>query len=397
MLSFEDAETRVLAQAHLLESELVSIDEAVGRALDQDLMAKKTLPPWNNSMMDGYALRACDCPGALVVVEKIFAGRQPRVPITEGTCARIMTGAPMPAGSDAVVMQEKTRVRDDGRVEMLEAAAVGANIRKRGEDVQQGQMLLGRRSVIGLPEAGLLWAQGMTTASVFRKPSVAIASTGDELVPVGSANEGLVDTNSPMLAHGARRAGALVTALGLSADRLEAVVALFEKGLTHDVLLTTSGASVGERDFTQEALKALGVKLEFWKVAMKPGKPLLLGRKGKTLVFGLPGNPVSALVSFELFVRPALRAMQGLPHHAVAVEAKLDGTVSKAPGVRLFARATLTTGEDGGLWARPLASQSSGALASAAGATHLISIPAERPSLGRGEKVSCIPVGWGGA
>ncbi len=396
MLTFEDAQTRVLAQAQLLERELVSIDEAVGRALAQDVMAKKTLPPWNNSMMDGYALRACDCPGVLVVVEKVFAGQQPRVPITEGTCARIMTGAPMPAGADAVVMQEKARVRDDGRVQMLEAAAVGANIRERGEDVQQGQMLLGKKTVIGLPEAGLLWAQGMTTASVFRKPSVAIASTGDELVPVGSAEEGLVDTNSPMLAHAARRAGALVTALGLSADRLEAVMALFEKGLTHDVLITVSGASVGERDFTQQALKALGVRLDFWKVAMKPGKPLLLGRKGRTLVFGLPGNPVSALVSFELFARPALRAMQGLPHQAVAVEAKLDGTVSKAPGVRLFARATLAPGEDGGLWARPLASQSSGALASAVGATHLISIPSAMPSLRWGERVLCIPVGWGG-
>jgi molybdopterin molybdotransferase len=227
---------------------------------------------------------------------------------------------------------------------------------------------------------------------------VAIASSGDELRSVNAqTTEGqLIDTNSPVLGLAVRRVGGIVTQLGLSPDRLEVMTANFAKGLTHDVLLTVSGASVGERDFTQDALRALGVEVEFWKVAMKPGKPLLVGRKGSTLVFGLPGNPVSALVSFELFVRPALRVMQGLRASSGTLCARLDGSVTKTTGIRLFARAVAEL-RGGTWWATPLSSQSSGALASASGATHLISVAPSVTSLAYGDQIDLIPLAWSGA
>ena len=211
---------------------------------------------------------------------------------------------------------------------------------------------------------------------------------------VGEIGPGLIDTNSPMLALAVARAGGRPSQLGLAPDRLDAIIQTFARGLDSDVLITISGASVGERDFTQEALRALGVQVEFWRVAMKPGKPLLVGRKGSTLVFGLPGNPVSALVTFELFVRPALLRLQGLPWAAPTMHARLDGVVSKSTGVRLFVRAvTERRGEE--WWARAMTSQSSGALRSAAGATHLISVPPEVEGLANGDTVDLISVAWG--
>ncbi len=396
MLPFEEALGKVLALAKPLGSERVEIEHAVGRALSVAITASRTLPPWNNSAMDGYAVRSIDCPGQLQIIEKIFAGQQPKESLGAGQCSRIMTGAPMPQGADAVVMQENTRVLEGDRVEILPLPVrPGGNVRLRGEDVKEGQTLFDAGRALGVPDAAVLWAQGLTHVEVFRRPRVAIASSGDELFAVGETGPGLIDTNTPMLALAVTRAGGLPTQLALSPDRLEVITQSFSKGLDFDVLLTVSGASVGERDFTQDALRLLGVEVEFWRVAMKPGKPLLVGRKGSTLVFGLPGNPVSALVSFELFVRPALRQLQGLnaASHAEG-KARLEGQLSKATGVRLFARANIERrGEE--WWAVPLGSQSSGALASASGATHLISVAPEVAIVGHGEKVDLISVAWG--
>ncbi len=393
MLTFEDALAAVLALARPLSAQTVSVDESVGRAVNEAVLVRRTLPAFDVATMDGFAVRVADCPGTLTVVETLFAGQAPTVRLAPGQCARIMTGAALPEGADAVVMQEKT-THQGHHVTVSDAVLLGANIRRRGEDVEAGQILLAASRVVGLAEAGQLWSQGMTQVGVHRRPTVAIASSGDELCPVGVESDRLVDTNSPVLSLAARRAGGIVTPLGLAPDRLDAMIALFEKGLGHDVLLTVSGASVGDKDFTGEALKALGVDVEFWKVAMKPGKPLMVGRKGATVVFGLPGNPTSALVSFELFVRPALRLMQGLPPTAQPLVGRLDGSLSKSAGIRLFARSRATLRE-GEWWATPLASQSSGALASAAGATHLVSLAPSVTEVGRGDKVQLISVAWG--
>ncbi len=395
MLSVEEAFARVLSLCAPLPGERVSIDEALDRALAVDVRAARTLPPWDNSAMDGYAVRHADLSAArpLRVTQTLFAGQSSAVPLGVGACARIMTGAPLPPGADTVVMQEWVRRAGDD-VEVQEAPPPGANVRRRGEDVEAGAMLLPAGASVGLAEAGALWAQGLTHVTVHRRPSVAIAASGDELCPVGvSPDDRIVDTNSPVIAAAARRAGAQVHALGLAEDRLEALEALFARGLEHDVLITLAGASVGERDFSREAFARLGVSIDFFKVAMKPGKPLAVGRKGKTLVFGLPGNPVSAMVTFERFVRPALRRLHGLPPGPRRIPGRAATALKGSPQVCLFIRASVEL-RDGALWATPLASQSSGAMASATGATHLALLPPGTGTVAAGDPLELIELTW---
>jgi len=398
LLPVDEARARILGVINPLDPEEVQIDEALGRSLTTDLAVRRTLPPWDNSAMDGYAVRASDLhalPVTLRVIEKIFAGDAPTQTVIAGTCARIMTGAPMPPGADAVVMQEKTKATD-GQVEILEAVKPGANVRKRGEDVREGETLFAAGRELSIADAGALWGQGLERVPVRRRPRVSIVSSGDELCDVSAVEEGkIVDSNSPVLAALVRKAGGIPTRIGRAADTLESLTEHFRRGLENtDVLLTVAGASVGEKDFTREALGNLGVDIDFWKVAMKPGKPLAFGRRGATLIFGLPGNPVSAMVTFELFVRPALRALQGLPPLPIALPARAAVEVPKQPGLRLFVRATMELRE-GTLWARPLSSQSSGALSSAAGATCLIDLPQDAGVVKSGSEISIFPVSWG--
>jgi molybdopterin molybdotransferase len=380
-----------------LEVERVEVGRALGRALAEPVIAGRTLPPWDNSAMDGYALRAVDgAAGAtLRVTSTVHAGDRPTTPVGALECARIMTGAPLPPGADSVVMQEKVRL-EAHTIVLEELVKPGANVRRRGEDVEAGATLLPAGRVVGAAEAGAIWGQAITTIPVRRRPRVAIASSGDELCDVWSPQaDRIVDTNTPVIAELVRLAGGEPTILGRAADRLEAVTELFARGLSgFDALVTVSGASVGDKDFTRQALESLGVEMDFWKVAMKPGKPLAVGRRGATAVFGLPGNPVSAMVTFELFVRPALRAMQGLPPALPLLPGRVSEGVKKAAGLRLFVRAT-TQVRDGELWATPLSSQSSGALTSAAGATHLISIGPDETQVISGARVELIPLAWG--
>jgi molybdopterin molybdotransferase len=399
MLPVEEALERVLELCAPLSVETVSVEDAVGRALVEAFVARRTLPPWDNSAMDGYAVRTADHkngPVPLEVIERIFAGQRPALPLDEGCCARIMTGAPLPIGADAVVAQERVQVLDEERIEVLEVPAPGANIRLKGEDMEEGHRLLSPGTPVGVAEAGALWSQGVARVTVRRRPRVAIVASGDELCNAWEEpHQRIVDINSPMIAQGVLRAGGLPTTFGVVPDRLDALQAAFGRGLEADVLLTVSGSSVGERDYTREALAELGVAMDFWKVAMKPGKPLSVGRKDGTLVFGLPGNPISALVTFELFVRPALRALQGLPTATAALHGRAATTLKKSPGLRHFLRATVIDRE-GALWATPLANQSSGALTSALGATHLISLDPEVSELGIGSEIKLLPLSWGG-
>lgn len=397
MLSVDEALERVLELATPLESELVSVEDALGRVTTELIHARRTLPPCDVSAMDGYAVRRADLaavPIELEVVETIFAGQAPERVVGPGEAARIMTGAPVPVGADAVVMQEKAALLSAVMVEILEQPADGANIRRAGEDVRLGALLFGAGTPLGLAEVGALWAQGLQRVAVHQRPTVAIASSGDELCGIWEEPRGrVVDTNSPVLAQAVKRAGGVPTELGISPDRLETLVQNLRRGLSHDVLITVAGASVGEKDYTREALTRLGVDIDFWKVAIKPGKPIAVGRAGRTLVFALPGNPVSALVTFELFVRPALRAMQGLPPAALRLPARTAAELAPARGVRHFVRATVDVRE-GELWATPLKTQSSGALASATSATHLIDLAPDGPPLLVGEKIVVIPLSW---
>lgn len=404
LLPVEEARARVLALATELPREWVALEAALGRALADDVTAQRTLPPWDNSAMDGYAVRSADLaappPVRLTVVETIYAGATPKREVGPGTCARIMTGAPLPAGADAVVMRERTRPVPEGGVEqvdILEQEPVGPGhfVRPRGEDAREGQVLLPRGTPLGIPELGLLWAQGLASVRVPRAPRVAILSTGDELCRADEAPQGrVVDTNAPSLALAVRRAGGVPTLLGIARDTRESVEAALARLDGFDVVLTSAGVSVGERDHVKEVLATLGVEQHFWRVAIKPGKPLLVGRRGDTLFFGLPGNPTSSLVTFELFVRPALRRRLG--HTDVEpgrVPGRLDGRLSKAAGLAHFVRVRAAWRE-GDLWARPLATQTSGVLRSAAAATHLLHFPRESSSLAHGALVELLPLSW---
>ncbi len=402
LLSVTEAQTRILAACAPLSPEWVPLEEALGRALAEPVVARFTQPPWDNSAMDGYAVRAVDTGSAgarLRVVEAIYAGQTPTRALGLGEAARIMTGAPVPEGATAVVMQERTRRHSGpglGEVELLEAVPPDANVRRAGEDAKAGELLLAEGTPLGIPELGLLWGQGLTGASVPRRPQVAILATGDELCRPDAHRAGLiVDTNSPSLAVAVRRAGGVPHLVGIARDTLQDVERLLAPALASDVVLTSAGMSVGEKDFVRRAFDSLGVQSDFWGVAIRPGKPLAFARRGRTLVFGLPGNPTSSLVDFELFVRPALRRLLGqgdvLPAPVVARSAV---ELRKRAGLAHFVRVQATF-KEGEVWAEPLPTQTSGAVRSALAATHLLHFPMEAISLGRGEAVQLFPVSWG--
>jgi molybdopterin molybdotransferase len=402
LLSVEEAQARVLAACRPMPPEWVPLEQALGRTLVEDVRARFTQPPSDNSGMDGYAVRAADVArpmSRLRVVEAIYAGQTPTRALGPGEAARIMTGAPVPEGATAVVMQERTRALSGpglGEVEVLEPVTAGTNVRPAGEDARAGELLLSQGTGLGIPELGLLWGQGLTSAFVPRRPSVALLATGDELSRPDAQRPGqIVDTNSPSLAVAVHRAGGVARLLGIAKDTLEDVEHLLAAALEADVVLTSAGMSVGERDFVRRAFERLEIRSEFFGVAIKPGKPVAFARKGKTLVFGLPGNPASSLVAFELFVRPAVRRLLG---HADVLPEVVPGRSSvelkKRPGLAHYVRVRATW-RDGELWAEPLATQTSGAVRSTSTATHLLHFPMDAISLRPGDKVQLLKVSWG--
>lgn len=395
LLAVDDARSRILRLVNTLEPERVQIEDAIQRATAEAVHVSRTLPPWDNSAMDGYAVRAVDVDTQpLKIIEKIFAGDVPQRSLQAGECARIMTGARLPNGADAVIMQEQARVIDDTHVAFDATAKAGQNVRRRGEDVREGELLFPAGREISASDAGALWSQGLRDVAVHRRPRVAIVTSGDELSEVGTIHpDKLVDSNGPVIRALARAAGAEAVHLGRADDSLESLSGLLSSGLEFDVLIAIAGASVGERDFTRDAFTSLGVQLDFWRVAMRPGKPLAFGRKDKTLVFNLPGNPVSAMVTFELFVRPVLRALQGLSTALPMLPARAAVDVKAVSGLRLFVRAW-TEVRDGAIWATPLQSQSSGSLSSAAGAMALIDVPADSMGVKAADEITLIPVSW---
>lgn len=318
MLSVEEALEQILARARPVETELVDVRAALGRVLAEPVVSRRVIPPWPNSSMDGYAVRAADTAGApvvLAVAGRVTAGMVAERPVGPGQAVRIFTGAPLPAGADAVVPQEDVEV-EGGSIRIRRAVEPGAYVRPRGEDVQAGDRVLepGRR--LGPAEIGLLATLGHSPVRVYRRPRVAVLSTGNELVDLGTEpGPGQIpNTNTYSLAAQVQDAGAEPISLGIAADDLGALEQRLRWGLGADVLVTSAGVSVGELDLVREALTRAGATLSLWQVAMRPGKPITFGTLGERLVFGLPGNPVSAMVTFELFVRPALRKMSGLSH-----------------------------------------------------------------------------------
>lgn len=325
------AEAQALIGKHALplapESAPLTPD-LLGLVLAHDVISDLDMPPYDKALMDGFAVRASDLPegrGVLTVIDEVTAGQTPRFPVGPGEAVRIMTGAPLPAGADAVVMIEHTQLLEDHRVCVQDQPlAPGRNVLAKGREIRHGDIVLPRGTVLRPQEFGILATVGRTTVRVHPRPQVALLSTGDEVVePSQTPGPGQIrNGNGPMLLAQTCRAGARGTFLGIARDRLESLAPLVAEGLRSSVLVLSGGVSAGKLDLVPGVLRELGVQAHFHKVEMKPGKPMLFGTRGRTLVFGLPGNPVSALVCFELFVRPALRRLLGHaepgPHTVVA-------------------------------------------------------------------------------
>jgi molybdopterin molybdotransferase len=385
MLDFELARQRILAEVKPLASELVPVDDADGRVLSEDLRSSLDLPPFDYSAMDGYAVRAADFSGTgpwpLQVSAEQRAGDSGQA-LAAGTAARIFTGAPLLDGADSVIMQEDAERAGD-RVTFRTAPRSGDHVRRRGEDLASGTVALTRGTRLNPFRLGLAAALDCAEVRVAKRPRVALLCTGDELRDAGSpARPGSIpDSNGPSLSALARRTGAVVRRLPRTTDDLEATRRALRSALSEcDLLLTVGGVSVGDHDVVKAALEAEGVTLDFWKVKIKPGKPLAFGRREGAFVLGLPGNPVSAQLTLSLFGLPLLRAMQGdaeaLPR---AVEVRLGRAISQKPGRLGFYRARLVDGV-----AHVHDNQASGAPTSMAKADVLVMVPEDSSGLAAG-------------
>lgn len=401
VLTPDTARARILAALSPLSplaAERLPLPAALGRALAEDLLSERALPPFDASTMDGYALRAADAARAgarLPVAFEVFAGRPAPGPLPAGACCRIFTGGALPAGADAVEMQEE--VRRSGRAATFRRPAVPWRfVRRRGSDLRAGQVALPAGTVIDPGALGLAAGVGRTELLVRRRPRVAILPTGDELVSPGQVpGPGrLVETNGVALAAAAAEAGADPVLLPAARDDAASLARALEAARGLDALVTAGGVSVGERDLVRGALERAGATLDFWRVAIRPGKPFTFGLWDRTAVFGLPGNPASALVTFELFVRPALRALAGLPGDGrVHVQGRLAVAQEKPADLTVYLRCRARPRAGGDLDLEPLRTQASGDLASTTGHDALAILPPGRARLARGARVAAVLVG----
>ncbi len=404
MHSVGEAVARIVEGIAPLAVESVGLGEALGRVLAADVRSPITLPHWANSAMDGYAVRGVDIAGAraespvtLPVLETIAAGAFPTRALGAGEATRIMTGAPIPEGADTVVRVEDTdagltevQVRNDRDREK--------NIRRRGEDLTEGTIALPVGMPLGAAQIGVLASIGQASVAVHHRPRVAILGSGDELVDVDRFDEvragrKIVSSNAYTLDALVRLNGGIPIALGHAADTREAMRALFERALTErpDLIVTSAGVSVGEFDHTRAALEAMGAQMALWRVRMRPGAPVGFGTIAGIPWIGLPGNPVSVMVTFELFVRPTIRRMLGHTRlHRRPVPVTLEEPVRIGAKLTHFLRAIVTTQPDGSLTARLTGPQGSGILTSMSLANALLVVPEDRAEVPAGERLSAL-------
>ncbi len=394
LLSIEEALARVLARVAALPPEQVAAASAAGRFLAEDVAARVDLPPFASSAMDGYAVRAVDTPGELPVVFRIAAGVPAQRPLGPGEAMAISTGGAVPEGADTVVPIEVV-VEQDNRLTVPEQLEHGTNVRPSGGDVHAGEVVLAAGTRIGAAQVGALAAAGAAKIAVARRPRVVVLSTGTELrAPGDSLGPGQIyESNGPMLAAAFEAAGAVVERIGPVADDEGLHRKALEQGLGADVLVSSGGVSVGPHDLVRRILGELGVVEDFWGVAVRPGKPLSFGTRGATLVFGLPGNPVSALVAVELFVRPALLALQGALRPGPEFESgRLTAPLRRSAARDELVRARRRT-DEGETTLDPLSGQESHMIARAAGADALVHLPRGDGELQAGERVRYLRLG----
>jgi molybdopterin molybdotransferase len=406
MISVEEALEKILSYAKFLETEEKPVLAALGQVLAEDVVAPADVPPRDNAAMDGYALRADDIRGAnptnpriLRVIATVAAGSVARKKVTPDTAIRIMTGAPLPEGADTVVRFEDTdetaRKGISGEIGVMTGLAAGSNVRRAGEDIPKNSTVLTKGTVLRPQEIGALASVGRGKVRVIRRPVVAILATGNELTEIGrKLGPGKIyNSNSYALAAQVARYGGIPKVLGIARDRERSLNARLAKGLDSDLLITSGGVSVGDYDLVKEILAQQG-EITFWQVRMKPGKPLAFGRIGKVPLLGLPGNPVSSMVSFEIFVRPAIFKMMGKPPTAKpTVRALTDSPLENSDGRRVYIRAKVEK-TDGGYLAHVAGAQGSGILTSMVRANGLVVIPEDRKSLAAGEEAEVIMLDW---
>jgi len=389
--SFESAISMILESVTVLPPEPASLLDVVGLVIAEDIRAPWDMPRWNNSAMDGFAVRAEDCVSGrpLTIDGYIPAGSSADgVGVKPGMAVKIMTGAPAPAGCDAIIPIEETEEKE-GKLVITGQVNRGDHLRVRGEDVSQGELVIAAGTVLRPAEINMLASFGYQTVAVFRRPKVAILSTGDELVEPGEeVGPGQIfNSNDYSIAAAVRELGAEPLLLGIARDNRESLVEKINAGLQADGLITTAGVSMGDRDLVCEVLDALGVERRFWQVDIKPGRPTAFGLKNGKPVFSLPGNPVSSMITFEQFVRPALLKMMG--HHRVIkplIKVIMQETINKKPGRVQFLRVRVI--DDGKqLLASSSGDQNTGILRTLLRANGIAVLPADREQVMAGEEV----------
>ena len=393
-----EAQEIVLGCVQPVGVEKVALLEALQRVTAEEVIAQRHIPLDDNSAMDGYAVRHTDVasatrdqPAVLEVLEILPAGKSPRHCIAPGTAVKIMTGAPLPEGADTVVQIEHTD-GSDTRVQIYRAPHRGSNLRRRGEDIRQGECVLASQTFLRPPELGVLASVGKAQVLVYQRPRVAILATGDEIIDPGEPDtQGkIINSNSYTLAGQVAEAGGSPLLLGVAPDNREVMSQRIASGLRADVLITSGGVSVGTFDYVRECLAAVGFQACFWTVAVRPGSPTTFGMVGHVPVFSLPGNPVASMVTFELFVRPALRKIMGRRDlFRPRLEAVLQDAVEKRRGVRTLLRGVLHQ-EEGQTTVSTTGPQGSGILRSMSLANCLIDLPEDTERLQPGARVQIM-------
>ncbi len=397
LMPVSEALDRILREMALMPAESVALDRAHGRVLAEDVAARVTQPPASVSAMDGYAVRAEDVaqvPASLTQIGEAPAGHAFDGEVSAGETVRIFTGGPVPAGADAIVIQEDTEISADGRIQVKESTKAGTYIRKAGLDFEAGQVGLAGGTVMNARAVGLAAAMNVPWLMVRRRPRVALLATGDEIVRPGDpldANQ-IVSSNALALAALIRACGGEAVDLGIARDDRESLRAMAAGARGADMLVTLGGASVGDHDLVQSVLGEMGMTVDFWRIAMRPGKPLMFGRIAGIPMMGMPGNPVSSLVCGLIFLRPAIGAMLGLPHKENLQKARLTKPLAENDQRQDYLRAQLERGDEGEALATPFSKQDSSMLSLLTDAQCLIIRPPHAAAAIEGDEVDIMPL-----
>lgn len=401
MITVSEASARILERIRELAAETVATENAAGRVLAGNVVAPITSPPWANSSMDGYAVRSADIAAGvctLRVIESVAAGAFPSRSVRTGEAMRVMTGAPVPEGCDTVIRHEDTNNGSE-LVTIENLRDSGRNIRQAGEDFTAGDVLFQPGEPLRAAHLGVLASAGIKSVEAHRRPRVAIISSGDELIALGDftlddANQRIVSSNNVTLATLVRDAGGEPTDLGIAGDSVASLDEKLNAARGFDLIITTAGISVGDHDHVRTAFTGLGGVIAFWKVRMRPGAPLAFGTLDGVPWIGLSGNPVSAMVTFEIFVRPAIRKMLGFKAlFRETIPVRLKAPLAIAAPLMHFLRVVVYLAENGEYMAEPAGSQSSSVLTSMARANALLILPGDRLELAQGESFRALPLG----